>query len=105
MANAGVTPNGAIGRIVLAKPALTGNTAENLHYQGWLYAAVENSNGTFAASTSPRTAARTGPWSSSPTSPGTALGQGGGPHQRQRRSTNSYDPTSSKFNQAAAATT
>ena len=34
------TPNGAKGRIVLAKPALTGNPAEDLNYEGWLYAAV-----------------------------------------------------------------
>ena len=39
------TPNGAQGRIVLAKPALVPSTvansaAENLFYSGWLYAAV-----------------------------------------------------------------
>ena len=34
------TPNGAKGRIVLAKPALTGNALEDVQYQGWLYAAV-----------------------------------------------------------------
>jgi subtilisin-like proprotein convertase family protein len=48
--DAGVTPNGIAGsRIILAKPALTGNAAEDLLYQDWLYAAVENSNGTFNA--------------------------------------------------------
>jgi subtilisin-like proprotein convertase family protein len=34
------TPNGPKGRIVLAKPFLTGNAAQDLIYQGWLYAAV-----------------------------------------------------------------
>ena len=41
-------PNGPLGRIVLAKPALTGNAAEDLGYQGWLYAAVVNPAGVFA---------------------------------------------------------
>ena len=41
------TPNGAFGRIVLAKPALTDNAAQNILYQDWLYAAVENTDGTF----------------------------------------------------------
>ena len=41
------TPNGAFGRIVLAKPALTNNAAQNILYQDWLYAAVENTDGTF----------------------------------------------------------
>lgn len=34
------TPNGKPGRIVLAKPALTGNDLSDRIYQGWLYAAV-----------------------------------------------------------------
>ncbi|MEO6811427.1 MAG: Ig-like domain-containing protein [Isosphaeraceae bacterium] len=34
------TPNGGKGRIVLAKPELTGNLAQDLIYQGWLYAGV-----------------------------------------------------------------
>ena len=47
--NAGVSPNSANdGTIVLAKPALTGNAAEDLLYQDWLYAAVETQQGTFA---------------------------------------------------------
>ena len=41
------TPNGPYGRIVLAKPALTKNAAENILYQDWLYVAVENTDGTF----------------------------------------------------------
>ncbi|QDV39602.1 Ig-like domain-containing protein [Tautonia plasticadhaerens] len=44
--NAGVNPNGIDGRIVLAKPALTGDARQDLLYQGWLYAAVANPNGT-----------------------------------------------------------
>ncbi len=43
--NAAVTPNGPNGRIVLAKPALTGNAAVDLLYQDWLYAAVETPAG------------------------------------------------------------
>jgi subtilisin-like proprotein convertase family protein len=47
--NTGV-PNGAFGRIVLAKPALVvngaeKNVAENIGYEGWLYAAVSNTDG------------------------------------------------------------
>ncbi len=42
-----VSPNGNFGRIILAKPALTDNAAENILYQDWVYAAVENANGTF----------------------------------------------------------
>ncbi len=34
------TPNGPNGRIVLAKPALTGDPAKDALYEGWLYAAV-----------------------------------------------------------------
>ncbi|MFL5242005.1 MAG: proprotein convertase P-domain-containing protein [Gemmataceae bacterium] len=34
------TPNGAKGRIVLATPALSGSRAQDLTYQGWLYAYV-----------------------------------------------------------------
>ena len=42
------TPNNANdARIVLAKPALTGNAAEDLLYQDWLYAAVESTSGRF----------------------------------------------------------
>ncbi|QEH39304.1 Proprotein convertase P-domain protein (plasmid) [Aquisphaera giovannonii] len=41
------SPNGAQGRIVLAKPALTGNRAQDRLYEGWLYAAVSNPDGTF----------------------------------------------------------
>ena len=41
------TPNGAFGRVLLAKPALTGNPAEDLNYQGWLYAAVMDGSSHF----------------------------------------------------------
>jgi hypothetical protein len=39
------TPNGAKGRIVLAVPAATGNRAEDLSYEGWIYAYVANTSG------------------------------------------------------------
>ena len=47
VANKGTNPNAVKGRIVLAKPALTGNAAADLGYQGWLYAAIVNPDGTF----------------------------------------------------------
>lgn len=34
------TPNGAKGRVVLAKPNLTGIVSQDFQYSGWLYAAV-----------------------------------------------------------------
>jgi subtilisin-like proprotein convertase family protein len=40
-------PNGSFGRIILAKPALTNNAAQNILYQDWLYAAVETTTGEF----------------------------------------------------------
>jgi subtilisin-like proprotein convertase family protein len=46
VANAGVNPNGAFGRIVLAMPALTGKPNQDLLYSGWLYAVVANPDGT-----------------------------------------------------------
>ena len=39
------TPNGAKGRIELAKPALTGNALEDAQYETWLYAAVSTPGG------------------------------------------------------------
>lgn len=45
VANGGVNPMGAHGRIVLAKPALTGNTTRDQLYAGWLYAAVAETDG------------------------------------------------------------
>jgi subtilisin-like proprotein convertase family protein len=45
--NPTATPNGAKGRIVLATPSLTGSRAQDLGYEGWLYAAVVTSGGTF----------------------------------------------------------
>jgi hypothetical protein len=39
-------PNGNKGRIVLASPALSGSRAEDLSYQGWLYAYVATTGGT-----------------------------------------------------------
>ena len=43
----GPTPNGAQGRIVLAVPDATGNSARDPIYAGWLYAAVSTPAGTF----------------------------------------------------------
>jgi Bacterial Ig-like domain len=42
-----VSPDVPSSYIVLAKPALVDSVSENLAYEGWLYAAVENPNGTF----------------------------------------------------------
>jgi subtilisin-like proprotein convertase family protein len=39
------TPNGAKGRIVLAKPFLTGNPDQDLIYQGWLYVVTVAADG------------------------------------------------------------
>ncbi|MFM7129128.1 MAG: proprotein convertase P-domain-containing protein, partial [bacterium] len=36
------SPNGGFGRILLAKPYLTGNATQDLLYSGWLYAVVAN---------------------------------------------------------------
>ena len=36
------SPNGGFGRILLAKPHLTGNATQDLLYSGWLYAVVAN---------------------------------------------------------------
>jgi subtilisin-like proprotein convertase family protein len=41
------TPSGAKGRIVLAKPELTGDPLQDLLYQGWLYAVVMETTGRF----------------------------------------------------------
>ena len=43
----GATPNGGGGRIVLAKPALTGNALLDAEYETWLYAAVVTPAGAF----------------------------------------------------------
>lgn len=45
VANGGVNPMGAHGRIVLAKPALTGNVIRDQIYGGWLYAVVADADG------------------------------------------------------------
>ena len=41
-------PNGANGRILLAKPEPTGNPVQDVLYQGWLYAAVIGPGGNLA---------------------------------------------------------
>ena len=43
----GGTPNGAKGRITLARPSLTGVANADKLYQGWLYAAVATTDGNF----------------------------------------------------------
>ena len=43
--NLGASPNGAHGRIALAKPALTASPVQNQIYSGWLYAAVSDAGG------------------------------------------------------------
>ncbi|MDG3008110.1 Ig-like domain-containing protein [Paludisphaera mucosa] len=45
VANPGVNPNGAHGRIALVKPDLTGVPLADQLYAGWLYAAVANTDG------------------------------------------------------------
>ncbi|RUL84947.1 Ig-like domain-containing protein [Tautonia sociabilis] len=45
VSNQADTPNGAKGRIVLAKPTLTGDPRQDLVYSGWLYAAVATTAG------------------------------------------------------------
>ena len=42
VANPSSFPNSGGGRVILAKPELTGDTTKDLLYEGWLYAAVEN---------------------------------------------------------------
>jgi subtilisin-like proprotein convertase family protein len=43
--NTGINPSGANGRIVLAVPALTGNTLVDILQEGWLYAVVVTTGG------------------------------------------------------------
>ena len=45
--NPSSTPNGAKGRISLARPELTGNPLQDLLYQGWLYALVATPGSSF----------------------------------------------------------
>jgi subtilisin-like proprotein convertase family protein len=45
VANGGVNPNGANAGITLSTVALTGNPVQDLLYEGWLYAAVANGDG------------------------------------------------------------
>ena len=92
-----VTPNNAnAGFIALAKPALTGNIAVNLNYQGWLFAAVENKDGTFQGLYVTKDAGENWTLVQLPNIPGNgsvkasvATGDTTG--------ANSYDPTSSNF--------
>ena len=104
MGNAGVTPNFiADSYIVLAKPALTGNAAENLAYQGWLYAAVENANGTFNGLYVTKDNGENWTLVQLPNIPGTGSVKAAVP-TNDTTGANSYDPTSDQFTQQATTT-
>ncbi len=94
-----VTPNNVNSAyIVLAKPTLTGNTAENLAYQSWLYAAVENYNGTFQGLYVTKDAGENWTLVQLGNIPGTGSVKDAVP-TNTTTNTDSYDPTSSEFNQ------
>jgi subtilisin-like proprotein convertase family protein len=94
-----VTPNNANSAyIVLAKPALTTNTAENLAYQSWLFAAVENYNGTFQGLYVTKDAGENWTLVQLPNIPGTGSVKAAVP-TNSTTGANSYDPTSSAFSQ------
>ncbi len=96
--DSGVSPNGASGTIVLGKPSLTNSVSENIDYQGWLYAAVENPNGTFQGLYV--TKDNGGNWTQVqlPNIPGTGSVKAAVP-TNNNIDINSYDPTSSQFSQ------
>jgi subtilisin-like proprotein convertase family protein len=94
-----VTPNNINSAyIVLGKPALTGNTAENLNFEGWLYAAVENYNGTFQGLYVTKDAGENWTLVQLPNIPGSGSVKAAVP-SAATANTNTYDPTSSKFAQ------
>ena len=95
--NSGVTPNGSSGTIVLAKPALTASVSENIDYQGWLYAAVENTNGTFQGLYVTKDNGQNWTLVQLPNIPGTGSVKAAVP--TSNTSNGSYDPTSSKYSQ------
>ena len=97
-----VTPNNPNSAyIVLGKPSLTGNTAENLNYEGWLYAAVENYNGTFQGLYVTKDAGENWTLVQLPNTPGSGSVKAAVP-TNNTANTNTYDPTSSKFSQQGA---
>jgi subtilisin-like proprotein convertase family protein len=96
--NAGVSPNGIGGTIILAKPALTGNAAVDLLYQDWLYAAVETAGGTFAGLYVTKDRGENWTLVQLPNLPGTGPVKGALP-TNDNLDENSYDPTSNQFTQ------
>ena len=94
-----VTPNNPNAAfIALAKPALAGNTAVDLNYQGWLYAAVENPNGTFQGLYVTKDAGEDWTLVQLPNIPGNASVKAVVP-TNATTAINSFDPTSSNFSQ------
>ena len=96
--NAGVNPNGGSGVIVLAKPALTSNPVINTNYQDWLYAAVENTNGTFRGLYVTKDRGENWTLVQLPNIPGAASVKAAVP-TNDTTGANSFDPTSSKQTQ------
>jgi subtilisin-like proprotein convertase family protein len=97
-----VSPNNTNSAyIVLAKPALTSNTAENLAYEGYLYAAVENYNGTFQGLYVTKDAGENWTLVQLGNIPGNGSVKAAVP-TNTTTNTDSYDPTSSQFNQEGA---
>ena len=97
-----VSPNNANSAyIVLAKPALTGNIAENLNYQDWIYAAVENYNGTFQGLYVTKDRGENWTLVQLPNIAGNGSVKRAIP-TNATTNTNSYDPTSSNFTDQGA---
>ena len=100
--NAGFTPNFINNSyVVLAKPALTGNAAQDLGYKGWLFVAVENGNGTFNGLYVTKDNGENWTLVQLPNIPGSASVKAAVP-TNDTTGVNSYDPTSDQFNQEGA---
>ena len=92
-----VSPNSqGATRIILAKPALTDNAAENLLYQDWLYAAVEGQNGQFIGLYVTKDRGENWTLAQLNNLPGNASVKAAEP-TNDNLAGNSYDPTSSRF--------
>lgn len=94
--DSGVSPNGGSGTILLAKPALTHHVSEDIAYQGWLYAAVENANGTFQGLYVTKDNGENWTLVQLPNIPGGGSVKAAVP-TNNNIDINSYDPTSSQF--------
>jgi hypothetical protein len=92
------SPNGSSATIVLAKPALTNSVSENIDYQGWLYAAVENPNGSFNGLYVTKDNGENWTLVQLSNIPGTGSVKAAAP-TNDTSGTNSYDPTSSNFSE------